>query len=605
MKKRIICLVLMILMVLPFILTSCEKEMSEQELMEQIRNAQDGKIATTLSIWIPTNSVVNELPAGKSYSELSDEQKETFSGKLLLVEEAINKKLSASYLYKVDLIAVSADEYEQKLNEKLESAKNDPSPLPSVVADKYVNVVEKNDLGLYEIVYPELLSNQIDIFYISGKDNYTELAAQDLLYDITSYLHEQSGVYNDIRKMIYSSALEAYKVNDKYYALPNNHSYISSDCKYLLVNKELFQKYYGEDADISEISSLLDCEEFINLVGNSALETEIPFVGNMDLASMSNILELPNFGGHDFDLVAGTYADANPNVIFKLKEYTDYISLYKRLAEAEYAYSENDEVDGDVAVRLLSGNIADLEKYENEYYIVRTEVPFIEEENLFEGMFAISKYSANYEKAMHLLYLLQTDEDLITLLQYGVNNETYTLGTNEDGEEIVNLITDRATGETIYDMSGIYLGNGYRTYMANGKSVEDWENVKFLLNYGMINDPYANLMKNFEGQSTAKLDELHIALEGVQQSIFEQIDAMTADEFDYFVMLYNLDLTELNTEIQNFEKKAERSKEEEAAYQELLAMRTAYNENELIDTLTSTSFRQLVSLYQNIYSTCK
>ena len=223
MKKRILCLFLALLLIVPFILTSCDKETTDAEKIEQIRNS--GDVALTLSLWVPTNSDVND---------------EAFKENLLAIQNQINQKLKRDYSTQIIITAVSVEEYQAKLAERVSSIKNTTAistadktdttklPLPSTVADSYVNKVELTESGRYDTVYPDLLSNQIDIFYISGKDNYQYFINDGALYSLTKVLDVQTGSYRDIRKMISQSILDSYKINNGIYAIPNNHQFVNS-----------------------------------------------------------------------------------------------------------------------------------------------------------------------------------------------------------------------------------------------------------------------------------------------------------------------------------------------------------------------------------------
>lgn len=611
MKKRIICLFLALLMIIPFILTACEEELTEQEIMDQISNS--GDIALTLSVWVPTNSDVND---------------QAFKDNLEAVQEYINTILRKDYTTQIEIKALPVAEYQQKLKEHVDSIrattavtdeeKKDPSKtqLPSVIADSYKNNVEKTESGRYEIDYPEVLSNQIDIFYISGEDNYRYFIDNQALYSLKSVLHEQTGSYNDIRKMIQKSILNKYQyknvklegssaaiADDDIFAIPNNHIYTNSENnKYILINKELYNQFYGDSGvDINSIKNITECEEFVNLVGEAGLEGVIPFVGGIGSEYASGFYDFPELvEGIDFDLIAGSQSDSTPTPIFGIKEYTDYITFYKKLSEKAYvsdALNENEKA----AVMVLV-NEDDVIKYADEYVIINSESPFIDEQMVYESMFAVSTFSANYSRALRILYLLQTDSEIITALQYGIEGTTYTTYENEDGEETIELIRNESTNEPLYDMTDLYIGNGYRTYMSENKSVEDWENVKYYINYSTVDNPYLNLLENFQNNakdnqknaikaSTEKFQEL-------AEAVSQMIETMSAEEFEHFVELYNTDISALNKKITEYEKKEELTEEERADYEALLATKEEYSSNEVIKQLNSSDFKTLLTQYE-------
>ena len=601
MRKRILCLFFALLLIVPFILTSCKKELSEQEQIEKIKNS--GDVAFTLSIWIPTNSDVND---------------QAFKDNLKAIQDQINVELKKTYSTQIEITAIPANEYQEKLAQKITSIKqstilteedkkdSDKLQLPSTVADSYTNVVEKDpDTGRYFIKYPELLSNQIDIFYISGKENYQHFIKDQALYNLTKVLDVQTGSYKDIRKMISHYVLDSYKINNEIYAIPNNHQYVNStNYKYVLVNKELFAEYC-EGAKYP--TNLADCESFINLVGEAGLEGVIPFVGGVDLKYVSGLYDLPDLDGIDFDLISGSATSATPSTIFDSTEFIDYIKLYKKLSESSYTSSSLSEGEK-AAVMVLTGTDGDVIDYADEYEIIRTELPFTTEEAIFDGMFAVSRYSANYERALRIMYLLQTDSDLITALQYGLEGKTYTLDTNDDGENVVNLIKDE-NGKPIYDMSGLNIGNSYHTYISDGGSVEDWDNIKYYKNYNAIIDPYANFADNYNVKASAEqkeqLNALTTKYSAFAQEVLTAINAMSLEEFEQFITLYSTDIDALVASIEEYENKTEPTQEETEEYEQNVALRDAYNSNTLIIELHSEEFQSLEKLYQDLYNKCK
>lgn len=600
MRKRILCLFFALLLIVPFILTSCKKELTEQEQIEKIKNS--GDVALTLSLWIPTNSDVED---------------ETFKTNLQAIEDYINVELKKTYSTQIKITAIPADEYQAKLAQKVSSSKdstiltdedkNNPNKLqlPSTVADSYVNVVEKTESGRYDIVYPELLSNQIDIFYISGKDNYQYFIDDDALYSLKTVLDVQTGSYKDIRKMISHYVLDGYTVNNNIYALPNNHQYVNStNYKYVLINKELYAEYCG---NAKYPTNLTECESFVNLVGKADLEGVIPFVGGVDLKYISGLYELPELDGINFDLITGSASNETPSTIFDSKEFIDYISLYKKFNDSAIASSSL--ADGEkAAVMVLAGTDGAVSDYADEYEIIRTELPFYNSEAIYDSMFAISKYSASYERALRIMYLLQTDSDLITALQYGIEGKTYSLDTNDNDETVINLVKDE-NGAPVYDMTNLYIGNGYHTYINDGGSVEAWDNVKYYVNYSAVANPYENFEANYDSKATAEqkeqLNTLTTKYSAFVQEVFNAVNAMSFEEFEQFIALYAVDINEINASIEEYEGKSNPTQEETDAYNENIALLDAYNSNLIIKKLHSEEFQALVKLYQTLFNSYK
>jgi hypothetical protein len=144
------------------------------------------------------------------------------------------------------------------------------------------------------------------------------------------------------------------------------------------------------------------------------------------------------------------------------------------------------------------------EKYAKDYYLVKTGVPVIDEDALYGSMFAISEYSINLDRAMSFIYLLNTNEQIRTLLQYGIKDVDYVLDYSENEEDPkIQLIKDE-NGNIAYDMDVKFTGNGYITYREDGTVIDDWDYIK-LVNHDAVVSSYLHLLSNYKkSNDTAK-----------------------------------------------------------------------------------------------------
>ncbi|QCT03693.1 ABC transporter, solute-binding protein [Paenibacillus algicola] len=84
------------------------------------------------------------------------------------------------------------------------------------------------------------------------------------------------------------------------------------------------------------------------------------------------------------------------------------------------------------------------------------------------SMMAISSYSKNPERAMMFLNLLNTDEKLRNMIQYGIEDTHYT-------KLDAPYIEDLPAMKDNYSMPGFALGNMYLTYLHEGEPADKWE----------------------------------------------------------------------------------------------------------------------------------
>ena len=519
MSKRILSLAIAMLMLLPLVFSfaSCEKERTEEEIINDIVNS--GTTALTLSVWIPTNSDADSQEFKARLSAVQDKINEIFRDKNLSTE--------------IELTAISSAEYEAKLDNHLAEiearVEAKKGLLPSNVSQGYVNKAVKIPYGdsyMYELAYPKVLDTQIDLFMIRNYDEYKALVQKQNLYALDSYL-STDGRYGDIRKMISPSVFAQYVIDKSTYAIPNNHQYTDANYQYMLIDKAAFDLVEG--ADINAITDIFSCESLINAIGANAESGFIPFVGTLNDAPGVYMFD-------ESDLIGSSVAAPNPSSILDVEAYTKYVELYKKLTDNKYAKAELAEGEKS-AVSFFYGTNEDVKAYEENYYIVKTEKPVANSDEIFSSMFAISKYSANYDRAMRVLYLLQTDADIITLLQYGIENEDYTLELDDDGNEII-----QATDDCVYDMNGLNIGNSYLTYKDYDSMLDEWGTVKES-NYDLVVNPYINFLKNFDANATedekSQLSTLTASVKALAEEVNADINAMSSEAYVAFIEAYN------------------------------------------------------------------
>ena len=580
MNKKILCLVIAILMLLPFILTSCKKELTEQEIMDNISNS--GATALTLSIWVPTDSDVND---------------QEFKDRLSAVEDEINVILrDKNYSTKIDLVAISNDDYETQLSHRFDTIKENIAngdKLPYIIADAYVNTTNKTPIGnsyIYELNYPSVLSNQIDIFYIRDYDDYRSYVAADHVQKLDSYLDKVGGRYKDLAKKIKPEFLSAMNINGSTYAIPNNHQY-GDQYQFILIDKEIFDSQ--DTIKIETITDIYSCKAFIDLVGQGGQSGVVPFVGTLNDAP----------GIVDFDssnLVGSTITDGAPSSVFDIEEYNKYVAMYKELQGNSYVKDTLSD-DEKAAVSFLYGTNTDAQALSENYYIIKSEMPIAREDTLFESGFAISKYSANYDRAMKVLYLIETDAEIITLLQYGIEGEDYKIEFDDKTSEESFVISK----DTKYDMSSIYFGNGYMTYKENNSNVDDdgWADIKDI-NYDTIVSPYIGFLYNYTQNATEEEKEqlatLKSAVATLTSEVYAEIIAMSAEEYAEFVELYNVDIEDVTKQIEKLAEN-EVASEPSEEYAELLALKAKYEANETVVKLKSSEdYAKLIELYESL-----
>ena len=575
MKKRLLCIVVAMLMVLPMVLVSCGSQDEKDKMKDIILGTDSDKPidrAYTLSLWIPTDAItVKGMTA--DLSELTQQQKQTlltqnpdvyeFLKRVDDVEDAINEILiGRSYYTKIDIVPVNNEYYEETIANKLETISS--TTKPGEMNDKGLDTPYENEIAeelvgnkvIYDLLYRPVDKNQLDIFLIrdygeySGYEQYADYANKGYLLALNDPQNGNyvttTGKYASITKLIRDQFLQEMKIGDKIYALPNNHLY-ADQYQYILINKELLAQY--DDFNVNNMNSFASCIDFINAIGESAKEGVVPFVGNYN--------DIANFIYADFELgLSGNVSvDEQSKEVFDIESifdseaFNNFVIQYKELQEKGYAKTEAN--DGEtVAVRILNGTSIEASEYANDYYVIQTAVPVADTEDVFASMFAISTFSLNYDRSMKILNLLQSDTQIRTLLQYGIEGEDYsTYVETVDGEEIEKI----KIKDTLYKMNSLYTGNQYYTYPGNNTVIDDWDYVKET-NLDVIVNPFIKfdyLIENGKLSNADRkfLDENRTEFVELWKTIYSKIEAMTLSEYKLFLETYNSDFDALDKEL--------------------------------------------------------
>ncbi len=605
MKKRILSLLLVIMMILSVVLTGCSTEKTDDEKRRE--NASAGDTAFTLSLWIPTNSN-SEDPA--------------FLERLNAVESAINAKLATDNT-KIKLIAISDEQYEQKLAEKLNQSKASTLAKPVVVGKDYKNDAEpvypdennKEDY-FYQLKFPELLENQIDICLIRDYNTYVDFVNKGYLYSLNSYVTSDSASYPRFKKIIKDELISSLIINKNLYAISNNRDYAKDEYKFILINKELASSA-NLTVDVNSIKTILDCEEIINKIAELNLSGVVPFVGNKNDAP-----GLVHWGADsDKSVIVSTNDSSVPTTILDNEAYLKYTLLYKKLVES--GSIKESLAEGEKAgVSFLTGTLASAQAHADEYYIIKTETPVLKEEDVFGSMFAISDFSIDYDRAMTVLYALNADSEIRTLLQYGIKDIDYVLdGAENENDPIIKIIRD-ANGKVVYDMNIDYTGNGYITFREDGTTLDDWDYIK-AVNYDSKVSKYFHFMTNYKKATTQEQRDADALLAepmaSIATEVYAEIDSMSVAEFESFLEIIELSksvdfksldkkITDGKEEYDKLKAKTEELTDAEKVkienYEELLTQKELYDSHSTFKKIySSEEISEILAKYKNFEKT--
>jgi len=541
--KKIISIIMCLTMFLMPILTGCGAG-GETEETNVTAEVEVVRYPMTISLWIPTNE-------------------KTTPEAIKLVEAELNKYTTAKYDTQIELNAISEDEYEKAIEDKLISiddekkaqAQAELEAKQEAVNDIYSGIVNEttepeeeeetvfeaetiiDDYGQALTVYPSVAADQMDIFLVKGYDNYLTYIEDGLVQSLDS---EMSSIGKKLYSYIYPHFLSMAKT-DGLYGIPNNHAL--GDYQFLLVNKRLVEEWSYSPA---ELTSIIDCEEFIKDMGalkasgNASLAGVTPLLGECEAANMIYFNEEGNFSlGAEPSLICAQLKPGTANALttdeltpIRLigSEYTRIMGMMKRLDEAGYVGDGVIDDGEEFAVGVVTGDHTDIEKYEEDYYVYTHGVPVATEEDVFESVFCVSKYTKDLSRSMEIITYINTDETVRTILQYGVEGVHWKADKNEANEDIIDVISED------YVMDIVNTGNVYLTYPAEGVAKSYWEH-SMQQNIDCVLNPYFG----FQYVSEDNLKNFK-TLTNLTKDYLAKLEALSGAEFDASVPVFTKEL---------------------------------------------------------------
>lgn len=439
MKKGILCILLSVIMLLP-VLTSCQQEADFSE-----------KAASVYTLY----TIVDESTTKEDIInvELALNRIIYYRLNMILKLEAVTE---AEY---DDLIAKRFEELQQieddKKIKKDESSKantlfsngGDNSEEEIMTGDRILSLLsDGQDIPLK--------NPRLDIFLVRGYDNYYELATNDKLAALDEKLNNEA---KSLKSSIHSTLFTAAKVNNKTYGVPVNNAI--GNYTYLVFDKELLEKY---GVDPNTIKSMEDLNDYLREV-KSGEKNVIPLKNTYPSASI-DFLSRDGFPA----IVTSTKSIVSA---YDNDAFNSYISMITRYKALGYFESEEETDDPVCAVSIESGNIDDIkaeyEKSGRECVYSLYSNPIATNENAISNIFCISKFVVSNEltDVVKLITALNTDEQLMNILAYGVENVNYTLN---EKKQVVPL-----RGNT-YSIKPEYTGNCFLTYTLATEDPDKW-----------------------------------------------------------------------------------------------------------------------------------
>ena len=498
MKKRVISLLLSLVMlvsVCAMCLTGCSGVNKDTD-EESSTAVNKSNAPATLVMWCVTESAKtldeNGVPA---FDEETKEQMDDVVKKLTeITQSKLKTKLIVKYFTLEEYYAALEEAFawqEEEAIRKEEAKKNDknnkdekpkeeePEEEEEEEDDGKIQYDEDGNPIIDTTKYPTLTEDeqkyQVDILYLSGYDKYTEYIAKEWLANLNS---ELTGSAKKISNFVPSALLNAVRFKGAAYAIPNNN--VIGEYTYMLINKELFDKYYYT-ASLSEVRSVVDLADFLEDIALYE-ENVLPINGDVN-DCMGTIAHYWNLDPETYEMKDGFsilgYAYGKTDSINRgqialkfdsLLANETYQNALKNLMQFQYKDYFGTPAEGQTsAVSFVTGDATEAADYQDDHYVVVVDYPRATDDDIYGNMFAVSQYSSNLSKAMQVVTLLNTDETFRNLFQYGIEDTNYTK--NSDG-------TVTATRNNKYQMDSAKTGNEFLAYVPEGTNLEIWESAK-------------------------------------------------------------------------------------------------------------------------------
>lgn len=493
MIKKIICGIIVFVIIMSA-LVGCSEEQTGEETADTETST---RTAMTLSLWMPTDDSTTE------------EAKK-------LVEDAINVLTQAKYNTAIELHLIPRSEYQETIDAKLEEVdkanvekqaaeearrrelknqKNNSTQSTEETEDTAVETVI-NEYGISVTSYPEVSPTQLDIFFVSGFDKYSEYAYSNMSQSVDS---ELSGTSKILRSYIYPTFINAiYDFGT--FAIPNNHP--AGKYQYFLVNKSLMEEY---DYNLKEVTSLLRSKNFIIDVGNHHLDDVVPLLGPVDSSGM--VYWGTSAGSEEWSLISAQITDQStykeltpPSATLDNAVYINTLKFMKELESYGYVGDGTLKEGQRFAVGVITADEETIKEYEDDYYISVYAKPVISEDDIYNSMFAVCQYSKSLSRSMEIITYLNTETELRTILQYGVEGVHWKYD-EETGNTTIKILNDD------YKMDINETGNVFMTYPGEDLPLEYWDTYKEH-NVNAVSSPFMKMPSYIDDENEEAIEEL-------------------------------------------------------------------------------------------------
>jgi len=437
-KTRILSLLLAVLMTLSaLIFTGC----SEGEDEEKKSSNTSTREIVALNMYILTEDSTTEEAADR-------------------VQMAINEILLPNYKTMLKINYLTEEEYWDAVDAALEET--DPAVNPVDESAKVVGTEKMDFAETIEYIFLddttdiELNQPQIDIFVVNDYDKYVDYANDEKLAALDQFIDYDSKI---LKTSVHPTFLSAAKVGTQTFGVPTNIGVDAGEYTYLVFNEDLLKKYDYQIKDLTTFSGTF----FSNYM--SLIKANEP--GIWPVSEPFGIAGAEFYDDAFIVFPVGLQYIANDcKPTFMLNLYNATMTAAENYKNLGY-YPASGPIEGAkyaVKVEKSAELLTDDEDKRwtaadgTTYVRYLFDIPRVTVDEAFSSVMCVSATSPEPERAMEIITLFQTNEELANLLQYGIEGVNYQIDERDDS--LVKM-------DDTYEMDNLVTGNTFIKYPEN------------------------------------------------------------------------------------------------------------------------------------------
>lgn len=315
-----------------------------------------------------------------------------------------------------------------------------------------------------------------DMAFTGYVNPYTQAVSRGGLMNITELVEARP----HLKESIPDYAWEAAKINGELYAVPNVQGFAPPNTLYL--RKSLVEKY---NFDVDSINKMEDLEPFLAAVKNE-----------QGIYPYRNCYGTDMWTGGIYETIEAGVAiradGSSPEVFFieNTPEYKQALSTlqdwYKKgylredllsagsdaqdVKMGKYAVNQGGWLPGADQTAIVSNG--------GEVIAKTMMKPYLAKAKALATMVAVGKGSKNAEKALDMIELLNTNDELYNLISFGIEGKHYTK--NEEGKLVINA-------DAGYNPNCAWMfGNQFHAMLLEGQDDNIWEETEKMNNESVV-----------------------------------------------------------------------------------------------------------------------